>query len=132
MWPTFRAQRLTQQFYLIGAKSKLRFTFVPSMENDFIQYFPDNFSDVFAPFVESDIEYVPISDGLTDTDIVIISCHGSDFSPHIWRLRQNWPRNTLLAVWLWDNHLAHLNNFKTALTADIVFPSHNRFVYPCF
>ena len=124
MWPTFRAQRLTQQFLLIGAKPKLRFTFVPSIENEPIQYFPEGFIEIFSPLVGSDLEYVPISEGLADIDVVIVSCHGSDFSPQIWRLRQNWPRNTLLAVWFWDNHLAHLNNFKTALTADIVFPSH--------
>ena len=30
----------------------------------------------------------------------------------------------MIAVWLWDNHLARLNNLKTALAADLIFPSH--------
>jgi len=127
MWPQQRAKNIADTLARIKARTKnrpLRFFFVPSNETDFINYFPKAmFASEFAALKPEGFEYIADGQDRSNCDVAIITAHGSDLSSALWNLRGMVP-NTLLAVWLWDNHLSHTTNFKTALAADVVFPSH--------
>lgn len=124
MWPTTRARKLTQQCSDAFSKRITRFAVIPSFECDFIRYFPEDYLHDCRSFSDQSCQYVPISEGLANVDVVILTAHGSDLSAPIWDLRQKLSPTTLLLVWLWDNHLGHMGNLRTALAADFVFASH--------
>lgn len=56
-------------------------------------------------------------------DLALFTQHGLDVAPAIWSWRQKHP-DGLVLLWAWDNHLGQLHNLHSALSADIVFPSH--------
>ncbi|WP_448563011.1 hypothetical protein [Trichothermofontia sp.] len=61
---------------------------------------------------------------LHDVDILIITYRGADDSNTIWNLRTSVRPDTLMIVWMFDNHLAYLQGLRTATAADFIFPSH--------
>lgn len=124
MWPDLRAQQLTQQTMATFSKPVVRFAFLPSSENDFIQYFPPDFSADCQAGLPPAFQYVANEAGLEGVDVVILTAHGGNAYSAIWGLRQQCRPGTLLMVWLWDNHLRQLTNLSTALASDYVFPSH--------
>lgn len=128
-WTTCRAHELNERLRRLGTKGNIRYTFVPSerAQSAFQNgYFPqtellDAELSAFAPLP---FEYVPF-DTTTDIDIVITSAHGGENEPNnLWNLRQRCGNETLIVSWLWDNHVSHIANLKTALASDIVFASH--------
>jgi hypothetical protein len=70
-----------------------------------------------------EFQFVPASQGLAACDVAIISAHGENIKDAVWSARQTAP-DTLFALWLWDNHLAYVENLQSALAVDFVFPSH--------
>ena len=124
MWPFQRAKQLTQQIRKLRSK-KIRFTFAPSIETDSINYFPENLASDLSGILPEQFEYVPPKKGITELDVVIITSHGLNLGKGIWSLRERLPTETIVAIWLWDNHLKPLNNYVNALGGDLIFPSHN-------
>ncbi|HUI98520.1 MAG TPA: hypothetical protein VLX44_22405 [Xanthobacteraceae bacterium] len=122
IWPDERARCLKERVTALGRQSNIRFTFAPSGETSNIAYFPPNLSDELANSGAKGFELV--RNAQDDVDVAIYTAHGSDLSPFIWSARRRKP-GSLVAVWMWDNHVASLNNLKTALAADFVFPSHH-------
>jgi hypothetical protein len=97
---------------------------IPSSECEFIKYFPEDYAADCQAGLDPTLQYVPPAHSLANVDIVILTAHGADLSPLIWDIRQKIPPEALVVAWLWDNHLAHLNNLRTAMAADFVFASH--------
>lgn len=124
MWPQARAQQLTQLTAAAFSKPQMRFAVIPSFECDFISYFPEDFAADCQAVIDPSMQYVPKSQGLGGVDAIILTAHGADLSAAIWDLRQKIHTNTLIVVWLWDNHLAHLTNLRASMAGDYVFPSH--------
>jgi len=124
MWPELRVFQLSEQFRLIK-KREIRFTFLPSYETDFIDYFHSEIAGEFNSHLDLCYHYVPPRKGIDDIDVVILTNHGSDMYQNIWELRRRLPEDTLIAVWFWDNHERMHNSYRTALAADIIFASHD-------
>lgn len=102
----------------------VRFTLMPSHETNSLEYFsPGRDADLQRCFADGPIHYLPPA-RMDSADVVMLTAHGSDLSVPLWNLRRSLPREAIIVVWFWDNHLAQLNNLKTALAADFVFPSH--------
>lgn len=121
---TRRGEQLMQRLQVFLAAQPVRFTLVPSRETDFLDYFsPGRDAELQRFFADGPLRYVPPA-RMDSADVVILTAHGSDLSVPIWNLRRKLPRESIIAVWFWDNHLAQLDNLKTALAADFVFPSH--------
>lgn len=119
-----RAQRLMQQLHVLLSAETLHFTLMPSHETNALEYFsPGRDDELQRCFAEGPVRHVPPA-RVDAADVVILTAHGSDLSVPIWNLRRKLPREVIIAVWFWDNHLAQLANLKTALAADFVFPSH--------
>src|ERR1700722_7477155 len=66
---------------------------------------------------------ISMGESLVPSQVLIILAHGTDISCDIWQIKAAAPALTV-GVWLWDNHVAHLNNLRTVLAADMYFPSH--------
>jgi hypothetical protein len=64
-----------------------------------------------------------VEDKNAEADVALFTQHGLDVAPAIWAWRQAHP-GRLVLLWAWDNHLGPLFNLHSALSADIVFPSH--------
>ena len=54
-----------------------------------------------------------------------MTAHGSDFSDAMWELRAKANDASVFVLWHFDNHMAYLGNFKSAISADLNFLSHN-------
>jgi hypothetical protein len=89
-----------------------------------IKYFAENYAADCEAGLDSTLQYVPPDQGLENVDIVIFTAHGSDLSPLLWDIRRKIGPQALVVAWLWDNHLSHTGNLRTAMAADFVFPSH--------
>ena len=119
-----RADQLMQRLQVFLAGQPVRFALMPSHETNSLDYFsPGRDADLQRFFGEGPIRYVPPA-RVDSADVVILTAHGSDLSVPIWNLRRKLPQEAIIAVWFWDNHLAQLPNLKTALAADVLFPSH--------
>jgi hypothetical protein len=120
-----RPSELRQLIGALAGRDRWRVAFIPSAETAFISYFPADLWDDLKPLARAGIEVVPYSDdaGAPPYDIVLLTAHGSDKSPEIWRMRQRFP-GALFCTWFWDNHLAQVNNLRTAVATDLAFPSH--------
>ena len=121
---THRAGQLMGQLGAFRSGDPVRFTFMPSAESKFIDYFsPATGLELSRVFAAGPIRYVS-PDRLDTVNVAILTAHGSDLSVPIWNLRRKLSDDAMVAVWFWDNHLSHMNNLRTALAADFVFPSH--------
>lgn len=119
---TQRAQEIAAKIAALQSRSKIRIGFAPSSETDFIRYFPSDLHCILATNADDRFEVVTEGDP-SAVDVLIITAHGANLANAIWGLRAQ-GADCILAVWFWDNHIAHLNNMRTALAADLVFPSH--------
>jgi len=124
VWPSFRATQLKDLTSAVLSKPVIRFSIYPSYECNEIGYFPASYEIDCASVLEARFTHVPIENDYTDTDIVILTAHGSNLSSLIQELRRKLPPTALIVVWLWDNHMSTANNFWTAMTSDYVFYSH--------
>ena len=121
---TCRADQLMQRLQAFLGTQPVRFTLMPSHETNSLEYFsPGRDADLQRCFADGPIHYLPPA-RMDSADVVMLTAHGSDLSVPLWNLRRSLPREAMIVVWFWDNHLAQLNNLKTALAADFVFPSH--------
>ena len=123
MWSENRADDIAAKLAALRQKPTLRFAFLPSNETGSIQYFSKDLAADLVTLKPKGYEFMSASQGLAGCDIAVVSAHGLDLSAALWEMQQAADR-TLIAVWLWDNHLARMNNLKTALAADLIFPSH--------
>ena len=121
MLPVERGVELTRKLDALKGKKSLSWAFLPSHENDFINYFPFGLNDELK--VASAANGFIYVEDYTNADVIILTAHGSDLSKFIWNLKIKKP-DAIFAVWFWDNHLAHVDNMHTALSADIFAPSH--------
>ncbi len=89
-------------------------------------YFSKYFASELHTISDSLIKFVPCNNFLEvkDIDLILITAHGDDLSNLIAELKKI-NSKLVIAVWFFDNHLSYLNNFRTAILADIYFPSHN-------
>jgi hypothetical protein len=122
MWPAERARELERKILALAGSPTLRFAFHHTI-GEKMPYFPEQLESELASLSGQEFQYVPVSQGLATCDIVIISAHGENLKDAIWSARQSAP-NALIALWLWDNHVAYVENLQTALAVDFVFPSH--------
>ncbi len=122
MWPTERARELERKILALAGRPTLRFTFHHTI-GEKMPYFPEQLESELASLSGQAFQFVPVSQGLAACDVVIISAHGENLKDAIWSARQSAP-NALVALWLWDNHVAYLENLQTALAVDFVFPTH--------
>lgn len=124
MLPNERVEQLSEQFHNISSRPVIRYTFITSSETNFIQYFSKDFTDDFQLIIPDNYEFVQPASEQTDVDLAILVTHGGDLSQPIRNVRKMLPEKAIIALWLWDNHISHLNNYNNALASDIVFPSH--------
>lgn len=118
-----RAADLNGRLGSLLSKDQLGVSFLPSHETNFIRYFSNDLHKELASCLGEKVIYLP-PEKADKADIVILTAHGRDLSSNVWQLRDKIREETIVAIWLWDNHLAHLNNYRTVLGADCIFPSH--------
>lgn len=56
-------------------------------------------------------------------DLCVLTCHNENEEALLFKLREN-NFAKLYFVWMWDNHHHFIGNLRTAVLADVVFPSH--------
>ena len=131
--PSQRVHEIQQRLSMLAAADVLHATFIPSAETDEMRYFPEELADDLARLDTARLQVHYRSHAAT-ADVILTTAHGANNAEWLWQLREANPR-ALLAVWLWDNHLAHGQNLATVLPADLYFPSHayltSYLVNPC-
>ena len=124
MWPQKRAQELQEKTLSLLSKRRIRVHFHPNPEVVSLNYFPRDLAKTLVPYGDHRFELVDLNDVQpSDVDIVIFTAHGTDLSVALWDVRKIF-KKSIVALWLWDNHLGDINNFKSALAVDYIFPSH--------
>lgn len=124
-WPEHRVIGLKKSLNELRHLSQIRYTFIPSAETDFIRYFSSAFLSELRERKLTGFRYVELDSPDERPDVVVITAHGRDLSGTIWELREKLGQQALVAVWLWDNHMAQPTNLQTILAADFVFYSHS-------
>lgn len=124
MWPIRRAEDLTRRAGMAFAGNVARYCFCPSDATSSLSYFSDLAIDELAGNEVLGCEYLPPSRGFHEADLVIVTSHGEDLSENLWALRMLLKPDALVVTWAWDNHLGAINNLKTSMASDFVFPSH--------
>ena len=123
--PSERAQAIAGRIRSILKGGAGALTFVASEETGHLRYFSaEAYGDISAG-LRAPFRWLPFENYLRDeARILVVTGHGSDQSGPLQELRAHEHPDAVLAVWLWDNHISNVNNRRTALAADIVFPSH--------
>ena len=110
---------------MLGAAPKpLKVSFRPSPETDQLAYFYAGLDGELAAMSSDRIHYVPRQHPLGDVDVVLLTAHGSDLAPYLTDLRGQLPAHALIVLWFWDNHVAQVNNLRSAVAADLLIASH--------
>ena len=120
--PVQRATQLTRSLHHLRSKETIRWTWATTMKTPLPYFAPGEAesgkpADAFA-FVPHD----RVSNW-EEIDVLILIAHGSDVSSRVFEYRNRNP-NLLVLIWLWDNHVAQINNLRTVMAGDIYFPSH--------
>ncbi|MDP9123864.1 MAG: hypothetical protein M3N82_04595 [Pseudomonadota bacterium] len=101
----------------------MRWTYVMGDGKDVLNYIQAETEEDLAMLGEHQFVKPQTADDWASLDVVIVTTHGSDLSASLAALRSRAP-GALIALWLWDNHVAQVNNLHTVLGGDIYFPSH--------
>jgi hypothetical protein len=115
-----RFEELQNKLVELRKKEEIRFTFSPSTETNFIRYFPKDIDSDLRSI--TNYKYVNLSEHV-DPDIFIVTAHGADLTSGLNQAKQLYNKS-LIAVWMWDNHISIEKNIRTSLAADLIFPSH--------
>jgi hypothetical protein len=135
MWPQDRVTSIQRLLNRIVTLERIRFRFQPSDETKPLGYFAQDSDSDLASLRERGFDLIPSSDKDSACDVFVGTAHGcSDLALNLWDFRRRFP-DTLISLWFWDNHFNSQTNLRTALLADIVFPSHryaaNTIANPC-
>jgi len=122
------AERIASLIKLVtplASKRPIRFGFVPAPDSGPLRYFAKGCELDFRQLVGHGFEFVPLSaDTITNIDVIVLTAHGTDISTSFWNFRSKLSPQTIVAIWLWDNHISCMQSMRMALMADFVFPSH--------
>lgn len=128
-WTNRRSEELENRLKGFASLPSIRYTFLPSQRVQQAYrngYFPDNddLDNELLSSAPSPFSYVPEKE-YANANIVIVSIHGAaSETAALWDLRRQLGEQVLIVAWLWDNHVSHVENMRSALAADIVFVSH--------
>lgn len=123
LWTTHRAESLTARLHALAAKDTLRWTWEPAPATVLLNYFAGDTDEGLLNL--PGFQYVRATEDLdwSGIDVLILTAHGGDMAERVMNYRVRNP-DMLIVLWLWDNHLAQVNNLKSVLAADLYFPSH--------
>lgn len=129
LWPEQRQADLTQKIQRLVASPTRRYCYLHSTilhENlpKSLSQNPYAFEDTNR-IVGNSWEQVEIHNSYHSPCFYIITAHGSDNSEFLWELKAKSHRDSVFALWYWDNHVAYNDNYKVALATDLNFISHN-------
>ena len=129
MWATERAADLNRRASSLLSGEPVPYTFIPSQRLVRAYkrgYIPEEarLGGELAAFAPEPFVYVGAVEAAA-CRVVIVTNHGADEEADaLWELRKQLGDEVIIAIWLWDNHAAHIGNLKAVLAADFVFPSH--------
>jgi len=123
LWTTQRGNELTERLQAVARQDKIRWTWEPTAATVMLNYFAGDTDE--GLLADPGLVHVPVNevrdwDGI---DVLILTAHGGDMAERILNFRARNPR-MLVMLWMWDNHLAQVNNLKSVLACDLYFPSH--------
>lgn len=112
---------VAQQLSQLSGQERVRTAFYTVQRPYFCPHEPKRLEahGVEFTFVTSE----ELGDTANDFDIIIIGCHNSSEDRLFFELRRR-AGASLFMAWLWDNHHHHVNNLRTAISADVVLVSH--------
>ena len=85
----------------------------------------DYFTDIQYEFLNSKWTPIKYVDSLNVPCFYIIESHGSDISQLILQLESIAHKDSIISLWHFDNHIAYFDNYKSAISSDINFITHN-------
>lgn len=125
-WPEIRVRALGSQLSHCRDKQEILYSIWLHPMIQKLGYFPADIERELAAWTPGPFRMVDHSCAGERPDIVIFVSHCyRDEALALWELREALGKDTLIAVWMWDNHTDFIGNMKTALAADIVFFSHS-------
>jgi hypothetical protein len=124
--PNSQIQGLTKKFTRLCEKTRINFSLITNADlPNKRSYFSSSLVADFASLENIEFKFHSYQsvDNLEDVDVIILTAHGGDHSNFILELKNKYP-HLIFATWFFDNHLAHISNYKTAIVSDIYYPSH--------
>lgn len=123
MW-TILKRRATDRLSIAAVSRPLKVAFRPSPETEHLGYFFADLDRELAGTSSDRIRYVSRSHPLGQVDVLLSTAHGGDLAAYLTDLRGELPAHALIGVWFWDNHIAQVNNLRSAIGADLAIASH--------
>ncbi|WP_146178975.1 hypothetical protein [Limnohabitans sp. Jir61] len=93
--------------------------------NDTSKWNSDYFFDLEHHFSQANWTPVTYSASFELPCLYIVETHGADISNLLWELRAKANSNSVISLWHFDNHIAYFNNYKSAISCDLNFLTHN-------
>jgi hypothetical protein len=125
--PQSQVVSLNKKINLLNTKEFINYSFITSAElPNNRSYFSGSIGNdlVKSEFQKYNYKKSAGLNNFSNLDILILTAHGNDLSSHIFKLKESYP-DLIIVTWFFDNHLSHLNNYKTAIATDIFYPSHS-------
>lgn len=133
-WPEAKLVDLQNKVEAFSKNFIKYFCFVHSLqlsgENKEEYIFNPEYFENISNLCSNEWTQLYLSDSLDKPCIYIITAHGSDVSDSIWELRSKANIGSIFCLWHFDNHMAYFGNYKSAISADLNFLSHNLKVEP--
>jgi len=124
-WTASRVDELRRKINIIGKKDEITYSFIASPETNYLKYIPEGLIEEIAEWSPNTCRLIDSRISAEIPDIIIASTHVSDREySWLWQLREDYGHQSVIALWLWDNHLDHVVNLKSAALGDFIFPSH--------
>jgi hypothetical protein len=129
MWPTEYQEKLKIRIKNIFTSSTVKnFCYVnPSFleGNDKEGVFNTTYFSDINSIVTNEWLQLELENSYELPCVYIVTAHGSDISNLIWSLRARAHPSSIYCLWHFDNHVAYLENYKSAIAVDFNFISHN-------
>lgn len=86
---------------------------------------PEYFFDIQHQFQNSHWKPIKLNESFNEPCFYIVESHGSDISQQVLALESVAHPDSIISLWHFDNHIAYFENYKSAISCDINFITHN-------
>lgn len=123
-----RAAEISAHLRRLFESARVPFSCAAFVEGDYLRYFPPATEAEFSRLAQPPFVHLAGEENLSQAKVLIATATGADMSQSLRELRRRAHPDAFIALWFWDNHVAHVANLRSALAADLLFPSH---AYDC-
>ena len=80
---------------------------------------------IYEKISNSNWQHILVHESFSTPCVYLVTAHGSDMTNDLMKFKKIIHPKSIVCLWHFDNHISHLNNFKSSIISDLLFISHN-------